>query len=227
MPCPSPAYAELVVGGLCALVSGVLAWKASRRSVAVTFLMFVPSATLAWLLLRECFLAPLAFVHHDRLGRVWCGLAVACALPAPLLSLAGVVRGAVHERPGVPHYVGGVLFLIVYRKLVLNVSSNPLSPIIPEVLLVGFVPLALAIVSWQASQRWIVVTLLLLVVGAMNVWSTATMRCVSDVRGFSYASPPFGCGSLMPLLLFLPVLSLWGLVQWVQRQRLGIPRTRA
>ncbi|MFY0570756.1 hypothetical protein ACN28E_43960 [Archangium lansingense] len=223
---PTSEYVRLLIGGLAALASGLSSWKASQRSIAVTFLMFVASTTLAGLLLRERFPMMAGMPNHEYLGPLWWSLAVASVLPMPLLSLAGVVSWARRARPRARNYVGGLLLVVLYVAMARKAMSTALfSALSPQELTLGLFPLALAMLSWQASRRWIPVTLLLLLAGMGGVWLTATMSCSGDmvINGAftSYSSAPFGCGPLMPFVLPLPVLSMVGLGQWVMRRRQG------
>jgi hypothetical protein len=136
------------------------------------------------------------------------------------------MRWALRERSRARHHVGALLLVVLYVAMARKAMSTALfSRLNPEELCLGLFPLALAILSWQASRRWIPVTLLLLVAGTGGVWLTATKTCPGDVvmagELMSYSSAPFGCGPLMPFFLPLPILSMVGIGQWVMRRRAG------
>jgi hypothetical protein len=218
---PDWQYGSFLLGGLLALAIGLMSWKASRHSISVTFLLLMASATLAWLLFWSGFRSMFAPMS----GRGWYGLAIACALPAPLLSLAGVIRWAGRERVRAWHYLGGILLVALFYAMALNVMEQFMGFDPAALFLAGLILLTLAVLSWRMSWSWVPATILLLLAGSAGVWGTATLQCPGDLviagelRYFS--NPPFGCGPLMPFILPLPVLSALGLVQWVMRRKTG------
>ncbi|QRK12547.1 hypothetical protein JQX13_22480 [Archangium violaceum] len=236
-----PDYLRIMLGGGVNLLLGVLVWRASRYRISSAILALLVGGVSVWLILQKLFLGPLAgYLQSHHGGSVACGLLLVGFLPTPFLSVVGIVQWARRRRLagaarvdswatslGSPVWkeAGGILLFVLFSVLAFAIAIDNDSNAFefsPVPLAMGLLLLLAARLSWEFSQHQVPVTLLLFLVGAVMVWSTAMVECVSDLAFngelLRYSNPPFGCGPMMPFVLPLAVVSLGGLVRWAWRR---------